>query len=81
MKVDRDEGVVAGNAHLGISEGDVLLVDRNIKPALGRLVLAVASKGKFFVCRFTEHEGKQFLIHGEGKHAVREITYGNDVYI
>lgn len=71
---------VSENKYLGVSAGDVLTVDRTITPTLGRLVLAV-SEGSFTLCRFTEHEGRQFLVCGDEKNTAQELQTEEDVYV
>lgn len=71
---------VAENKYLGVSTGDVLTVDRTIKPTLGRLVLAVTN-GSFSLCRFTEHEGRQFLVCGDERNTAQELQPDEDVYV
>ncbi len=82
VKVGRDTPhlSVAENRYLGVSVGDVLTVDRSITPVLGRLVLAVVH-GVFKLCRFTEHQGRRFLVCGDGEKTSKEISHGDDVYV
>ncbi len=58
-----DEVVISENTYLGVRTGDILMVDRACTPDTGSLVLA-ACAGELTVCRYTEHEGKRFLICG-----------------
>lgn len=71
---------IAENKFLGIHTGDVLTIDRALTPTLGRLVLAVCD-GSFALCRYTEHEGRQFLVCGDEKASAREIQDNGEVSI
>lgn len=61
------------NEFLGVCAGDVLTVDRALAPALGRLVLAVCD-GNFIIARFTEHNGKQYLVTDEKHDTLHELS-------
>lgn len=78
---NKEESItIQENIFLGVMTGDILTVDRAITPTLGKLVLAV-HEGSFTLCRFTEHDGKQFLIYGEGKCVTQEVSGTDDVYV
>ena len=77
----KEESVnVPENKFLGVAKGDILTIDRALKPTLGKLVLAVY-EGDFTVCRFTEHEGRQFLVCGKGKKLAEEVCEDEGVYV
>ena len=82
LKVGEGEGAlsVQENPFLGVAHGDVLTVDRALQPTLGRLVLAVL-EGSFTLCRFTEHEGRRFLVCGTSAHSSQEINEDDGVNI
>jgi DNA polymerase V len=71
---------ISENKYLGVSVGDILTVDRALTPTLGRLVLAV-SNGAFTLCRFTEHQGRQFLVCGNEKCTAQEVEADEGVYV
>jgi len=75
-----EERLVPENKYLKIVVGDILTVDRSLTPMLGNVVLAVRD-GVFTLCRFTEHEGKKFLVCGNGKCGVEEFGDDNTVYV
>lgn len=66
---------IGENKFLGIHAGDVLTIDRALTPSLGRVVLAV-SDGSFTLCRYTEHEGRQFLVCGNESATAQELGDG-----
>ncbi len=68
------------NKFLGVMQGDILTIDRALTPVLGNLVLAVR-EGAFSLCRYTEHEGRQFLVCGVGDAVKQEVCDGDGVYI
>lgn len=77
----KDESItIQENPFLGVMMGDILTIDRAICPTLGKLVLAVY-EGSFRLCRFTEHNGKKFLVCGEGKDVVHNVSDTDDVYV
>ena len=82
IEVGGSEGPVKieENKFLGVTQGDILTVDRALTPVLGNLVLAVY-EGAFSLCRYTEHKGKQFLVCGVGSKVKQEICDGDGVYI
>jgi len=82
VEVGGVDGVVKieENKFLGVMQGDILTIDRALAPTLGNLVLAVRD-GAFSLCRYTEHEGKQFLVCGVGDSVKQEMCDGDDVYI
>jgi DNA polymerase V len=63
VRVGEDVGE-AGEG-VGVFSGDLLVVDRALKPSLGKLVL-VAVEGDLVLRRYTEHEGRQYVVGGEG---------------
>jgi DNA polymerase V len=74
-----DESVAGGvgeDAALGVSAGDLLVIDRALQPALGRLVL-VGVEGELVLRRYTEHNGKQYVVGGEG--VTIELESSSDV--
>jgi len=71
---------IGENTFLGIHTGDVLTIDRALVPTLGRLVLAIRN-GEFTLCRFTEHEGRQFLICDGDSSKAQELEDGGEVSI
>jgi DNA polymerase V len=75
-----DQHEISENKFLGVLRGDVLTVDRALTPTLGRLVLAVCD-GSFALCRYTEHEGRQFLVCGNESATAREIDSNGEVCI
>lgn len=58
-----EEEVISENTYLGVRTGDILMVDRACTPDVGSLVLA-ACAGELTLCRYTEHEGRRFLVCG-----------------
>ncbi|MBP9760252.1 MAG: hypothetical protein KBD24_02680 [Candidatus Pacebacteria bacterium] len=67
------EAIICESAYFGVRTGDILTVDRSRSPTIGCLVLAVCA-GELALCRYTEHEGKRFLVcGGKGKEPV-EVT-------
>jgi DNA polymerase V len=58
--------VVESEPGLEVHSGDLLIIDRAVAPSIGRLVL-VATEGELVLRRFTEHEGKRYVVGGEGK--------------
>ena len=82
VEVGGNDGVVKiqENKFLGLMRGDILTIDRALVPTLGKLVLAVRN-GAFSLCRYTEHEGKQFLVCGVGEKVKQEMCDGDGVYI
>jgi len=78
---NKDESAtIQENPFLGVMAGDILTIDRALSPTLGKLVLAVY-EGSFTLCRFTEHDGKQFLVCGEGKCVAQEVSDIDGVYV
>ncbi len=77
----RDDVVISENAYLGVRVGDILMIDRSLTPTVGSLVLAV-SGGELMLCRYTEHEGKRFLVCGTRDAASIELMSdgGTDVW-
>jgi len=55
---------VCANEYLGVRAGDILTVDRSLTPAVGNLVLAMRGRA-CTLCRYTEHEGRRFLVCGQ----------------
>lgn len=45
----------------GIQSGDILIVDRSLEPASGKLIVAVLN-GEFTVKRFVKRKGKLYLV-------------------
>ncbi len=48
---------------LGVTKGDLLVVDRAVAPSIGKLVLVVL-EGELAVRRFTEHSGTKMVVGG-----------------
>jgi|GEM_PF-2597344 len=69
---DTEHVVVEGSSYLGVEQGDIVVIHRAVTPTLGKLVLAVCD-GVFTLCRFTEHESKQFLVCGTGHDSAVEL--------
>ena len=61
----------------GINSGDMIIVDRSIKPKDKKIVVAVVN-GDFTVKRFHEKGDKQFLISENPDYQPIEITEGMD---
>lgn len=61
----------------GINSGDMLIVDRSIKPKDKKIVVAVVN-GDFTVKRFHEKNDKQFLIAENSDYKPIEITESMD---
>ena len=70
--VEKKTGITE-NTYLGVRAGDILTVTRTLPPVVGSLVLAVCNS-KLALCRYTEHEGKRFLVCGEKRERPIEIT-------
>jgi DNA polymerase V len=68
------------NEFLGVSVGDILTIDRSVLPIVGHLVLAVHD-GVFVLARFTEHEGKRFLVAENGTKNTLELSDEGGVYL
>jgi len=69
----QEDTVISENTYLGVRTGDILMIDRTLKPTIGCLVLAVCA-GELALCRYTEHEGREFLVCGERGKLPVEIT-------
>lgn len=81
IEVASHEGVsVQENKHLGIAAGDILTVDRALKPSTGKLALVVLN-GEFSLCRLTEHKGKKYLMLGNCPNDIKEIDEQNGVHV
>jgi len=68
------------NTYLGVRTGDILTVDRTLCPVVGSLVLAVCD-GELVLCRFTEHDGRRFLVCGDKREQPVEVTSEHGVRI
>lgn len=75
-----DTALIRENTYLGVRTGDVLLVDRMLPPAVGRLVLAVQG-GEIGLCRYIEHEGGRFLVSGVRGEDPVEVVPEHGVHI
>ena len=65
----------------GIHENDILVVDRSLAPADGKIVIA-AIDGQLTVKRLKRHgKGQIFLLAENPSHPPIEIREGNEVYI
>lgn len=81
VEVGVDESISFGeNTYLGVLNGDVLAIDRSRTPTIGALVLAVCD-GTFRLSRYTEHEGKKYLVHGEKPNMKTELAGGSTVFV
>lgn len=74
------EDVDSPNDGLGVTSGDLLVVDRAVVATLGRLVLALV-EGELVVCRYTEHNSERYLVAGTPKPKTIEITDNQDVML
>jgi hypothetical protein len=77
---DPHESVVLETEHAGVCAGDVLTIDRALSPTLGTLVLAMHDNA-LLLCRFTEHEGRRFLVGGNGTRIVFEVGGEEGVHV
>jgi DNA polymerase V len=59
----------------GIHSGDILIVDRSLTPATGRVVIAVVD-GEFLVRRIAARQGKQCLVAENDNY--RPIEFDSD---
>lgn len=75
-----EEMVISENTFLGVRVGDILTIDRSMSPSIGSLVLAVC-ENKLTLCRFTEHEGRRFLVCKDKKGYALELTDNSTVRI
>jgi DNA polymerase V len=75
-----EDVLIQENPYLGVRTGDILLVDRVCEPRVGSLVLAVC-EGELLLCRYTEHEGKSFLVCGTKDTRPVELLPGSDVSV
>jgi DNA polymerase V len=64
----------------GIHENDILVVDRSIEPAHGRIAI-VALDGQLTVKRLCKQGSKLFLMPENKDYQPIEITEGNDVHV
>jgi DNA polymerase V len=64
----------------GISDGDILVVDRSIEPADGKIVLGVL-QGEFTVKRIRKSEKKLYLMPENDKFKPIEVTEEMDFQI
>ncbi|MBM3434716.1 MAG: translesion error-prone DNA polymerase V autoproteolytic subunit [Bacteroidetes bacterium] len=73
---------VSGNSMInaGISDGDILIVDRSLEPADGKIVLGVL-QGEFTVKRIQKRGNKLFLVPENDKFRPIEITVEMDFQI
>jgi DNA polymerase V len=73
---------VSGNSMInaGISDGDILIVDRSAEPADGKVILGVLN-GEFTVKRIRKNGNKLLLIPENEKYKSIEITEAMDFQI
>jgi DNA polymerase V len=71
---------VPHNEFLGVCAGDILTIDRSVVPIVGHLVLAVHD-GVFVLGRFTEHEGKRYLVAENGTRNACELSDEGSIYL
>lgn len=64
----------------GISNNDILLVDRSIAPAHGKIVIAII-KGQLTVRRLWKSDNRVLLIAENDGYPAQEITDDMDLYI
>ena len=64
----------------GILENDILIVDRSITPAHGKVVIA-ALDGQLTVKRLQKKDGKLFLMPANTEFTPIEVTAENDIHI
>jgi DNA polymerase V len=64
----------------GISENDILVVDRSLEPKSGKIVIA-AVEGELTVKRLYKNEGNSFLMPENDKYSPIDITGNNYVII
>ena len=76
----QNDSVIQENVYLGVRTHDILVVDRSRTPTIGCLVLVVCD-GALTLCRYTEHEGRRFLVCGEKERKPKEITPDSDVQV
>ena len=73
---------VAGESMIkaGIHPGDILIVDRNIEPKNGKIVIAVVD-GNITVKRLHKNNDKTYLLPENDQYDVIELQDGNDLKI
>jgi DNA polymerase V len=73
---------VEGDALVGIGvfSGDILVIDRSLKPISGSIVVAV-SEGEFLVRRFLVRGGKVFLTTDNGNLGKNPLSLSSEVLV
>ncbi|MEK7638678.1 MAG: translesion error-prone DNA polymerase V autoproteolytic subunit [Patescibacteria group bacterium] len=73
---------VAGDSmeEAGIFDGDILIVDRSINPAIGKIVVA-AVYGELVVKRLLKHEGSMALVSAKAGYKPIMVADADDVFI
>lgn len=66
--------------HAGIGEGDIVIVDKSVKPVTGKIVIAVID-GEMLIRRYEQSLGKLRLIAETDHLASIEIPNGSDCKI
>lgn len=64
----------------GIHSGDILIVDRSLKPTDNKVVIAVVD-GEFTIRRVRTVQGKPYLVPGNNDYQPIELDEGTDVEI
>ena len=62
---------------LGVAEGDILIVDRSVKAAYGKIIVAILN-GNFTVKRLTKQGNKTFLFPENPNYQPIEITEAHE---